>query len=188
MVLRPRGRRQPPPPGRALRPGRAGSQPQPRVSGLRRGRLPRPRSSGAPAHAPRTRGPSAARAPRGGPKSLPEQSPAPPPRVSSARGSPFLSTPLLVAGALPRSLPPARPPARSHTLPTRRFPRCAPARLSSPLLPLQLSPSPGRDRAPTCPGPAPGYRWAPPQRSSGKGKEPLWPSWGSKRWSQRTSN
>lgn len=36
--------------------------------------------------------------------------------------------------------------------------------------------------------PPPGYRWAPPQRSSGKGKEPLWPSWRSKRWSQRTSN
>lgn len=157
MVLRPGGRRQPPPPGRAQRPGRAGSQPQPRVSGLRRGRLPRPRSSGAPAHAPRTRGRSAERAPRRGPKSLQEQSPAPPPRVSSARGSPFLSTPLLVAGALPRSLP----PARSHTLPTRRFPRCAPARLSSLLLPLQLSPSPGCDRAPTCPGPAPGVQVGP---------------------------
>lgn len=189
MARRPGGRRQrgllrtqPPPPGRAQRPRRTAAQPQPlpSVSGLRGGRVPRPLSSRAPAHAPRARSPSGcAGASRrlSGLSRRAEPAP-PPPSVLRAR----LSSPLLSssqARSRPPSLPPPRPLAGSHTLPTGRLPLGARRPASPPRPPAPaLSPSSGRDRTPTCPAPAqappPGHRWTPPLRSPRKRGEPLW--------------
>lgn len=123
MARRPGGRRQralprtqPPPPGRAQRPRRTAAQPQPSVSGLRGGRVPRPLSSRAPAHAPRARGVSlAARAPRAASQvSLSaSRTGASSPGVLRAR----LSSPRL-SSSQARSRPPALSPASS---PARRL-------------------------------------------------------------------
>lgn len=122
----------------ALRPGPASAgccprpAPAPRarpggVSGLRRGRVPRPRSRGAPAHAPRA-GVPGWRAPR---RSAP-------PRVSSVRGAPLHASPRRsLATSLPRrapaltgrpggGFPRARPPASPRPPPARARPRNPP--------------------------------------------------------------
>ncbi|KAK2101388.1 hypothetical protein P7K49_019054 [Saguinus oedipus] len=149
MAPRPGGRRrrglqppEPPPPGQAPLPGRPASRSS--VSGLHRGRLPRLLSGRARAHAPGARGPRAARVPS---RSLREWSPAPPPRVCSAPGSPRLAAP--VAGSPPPSLAARHPPSLAAQK------EASPAHGRPPPPAPDWAPGSGRSRSPHLARPRP---------------------------------
>lgn len=128
---------------------------------------PAPRAHGVPAPAQRLRTaprPSSPAALQLGAGSCSAPGPQVSPGAEPGSSSPTVLRARLSSPRLSSSQARCRPPYRlslSHTLPTQRFPRCAPTRLSSLLLRLRLSPSLSRNSAPTCPGPAPGAQVSP---------------------------